>query len=131
MKITEFDRATCRRMEVLITNALNSNPALAEFGLSFKIDGGSFNLQAWTARLEVGIVGVDAAKKSFETYAPLVGLKPSDHGRKVIIGEREYELVGIQPGRPRYPIQARRVGDGRMFKFERERVIAAMGRDRG
>ena len=45
------------------------------------------------------------------------GLKQSDLGRKEIIAGIKYELVGLAPRSPKFPILAKRVDNGITYKF--------------
>lgn len=75
----------------------------------------------------VGIPMEDGAlysseKALFEVLAPQFGLKPSDYGRSFSRQGEHYRIVGINPNRPKYPISAERVADGRGYKFPAEHV---------
>jgi len=62
-------------------------------------------------------------KAIFEVLAPHFGLKPTDHGRTFRARDELYRIVAINPNRPKYPIGAERVSDGRGFKFPVESVM--------
>ena len=75
----------------------------------------------------VGIPQKDGAiyspdKAMFEVLAPHFGLNPSDHGRTFRSKGELFRIVAINPNRPKYPISAERVADGRGFKFPAENV---------
>ena len=61
-------------------------------------------------------------KALFEVLAPQFGLEASDYGRTFSRHGERYRIVGINPNRPKYPISAERVADGRGFKFPAENV---------
>lgn len=76
----------------------------------------------------VGIPMEDGAiyspdKAIFEVLAPHFGLKPSDYGRTFRSRDELFRIVAINPNRPKYPISAERVSDGRGFKFPAENVV--------
>jgi hypothetical protein len=78
-------------------------------------------------RFRVGIPMADGAlyapeKTLFEALAPSFGLEPSDYGRTFRTRGELFRLTAINPNRPRYPISAERVADGRGFKFPAEDV---------
>lgn len=61
-------------------------------------------------------------KALFEVLAVHFGLKPSDYGRTFQSQGALFRIVSINPNRPKYPISAERVADGRSFKFTAENV---------
>jgi hypothetical protein len=76
----------------------------------------------------VGIPMPDGAiysleKEMFKVFAPQFGLDPSDYGRTFRMRGDLYKIVSINPNRPKYPISAERVSDGRGFKMPAENVV--------
>ena len=76
----------------------------------------------------VGIPMADGAiyspdKAMFEVLAPHFGLAPSDYGRTFRTRDELFRIVAINPNRPKYPISAERVSDGRGFKFPADNVV--------
>ena len=61
-------------------------------------------------------------KAMFEVLAPHFGLKPSDYGRTFRSKDELFRIVAINLNRPKYPVSAERVSDGRGFKFPAENV---------
>lgn len=81
----------------------------------------------------VGIPQEDGAiyspdKTMFEVLAPHFGLEPSDYGRTFRSKDELFRIVAINPNRPKYPISAERVSDGRGFKFPAENVVMYLQR---
>jgi hypothetical protein len=75
----------------------------------------------------VGIPQEDGAiyspdKAMFKVLAPHFGLEPSDYGRTFRSKDELFRIVAINPNRPKYPISAERVSDGRGFKFPADNV---------
>lgn len=64
----------------------------------------------------------------FEVLAPHFGLEPADHGRTFRSKDELFRIVAINPNRPKYPISAERVADGRGFKFPAENVVMYLQR---
>ena len=76
----------------------------------------------------VGIPMEDGAiysleKEMFKVFAPQFGLEPSDYGRTFKSRDEMFRIVAINPNRPKYPISAERVADGRGFKFPADNVV--------
>lgn len=65
-------------------------------------------------------------KAIFEVLASHFGLKPSDHGRTFRSKDELFRIVAINPNRPKYPISAERIADGRGFKFSAENVVMCL-----
>lgn len=63
-------------------------------------------------------------KLMFEALAGSFGLEPSDYGRTFRTDGHAFRITAINPNRPRYPISAERIADGRGYKFSAENVLA-------
>lgn len=63
-------------------------------------------------------------KALFEVLAPSFGLAPSDYGRAFRTGGEMFRITAINPNRPKYPISAERLADGRSYKFSAENIVA-------
>ena len=63
-------------------------------------------------------------KALFDVLALSFGLEPSDHGRVFRTGGETFRITAINPNRPKYPISAERLADGRGFKFSADNVAA-------
>ena len=84
-----------------------------EFSVGIPMDDGS-------------LYSVDRAL--FEVLAEPFGLKPSDYGRIFRTGGETFRITAINPNRPKYPISAERLADGRGYKFTVENIGSAPGR---
>jgi hypothetical protein len=78
-------------------------------------------------QFHVGIPMADGSlyspdKAMFEVLAPHFGLEPSDHGRLFRSNGEAFRISAINPNRPKYPISAERVADGRGYKFTAENI---------
>ena len=81
----------------------------------------------------VGIPQADGAifspdKAMFEVLAPHFGLEPSDYDRTFRSKDELFRIVAINPNRPKYPVSAERVSDGRGFKFPADDVVMYLQR---
>ena len=63
-------------------------------------------------------------KALFDVLAPSFELDPSDYGRTFRTGGEAFRITAINPNRPKYPISAERLADGRSYKFSAENVAA-------
>ncbi len=96
------------------------------------VEGGELNdidlRHGFDIGFRVGIPMEDGAiyspdKAMFEVLAPHFGLEPSDYGRTFKSRDETFRIVAINPNRPKYPISAERVADGRGFKFPADNVL--------
>ncbi|MEM6943025.1 MAG: hypothetical protein AAF565_04650 [Pseudomonadota bacterium] len=83
-------------------------------------------------RFRVGIPMADgglysAEKALFEALAPSFGLEANDFGRMFRSGGAAFRITAINPNRPKYPISAERIGDGRSYKVSVEDILAYLG----
>lgn len=62
-------------------------------------------------------------KALLEALAGSFGLEPTDYARGFRISGETFRISAINPNRPKYPISAERVADGREYKFTAENVI--------
>lgn len=65
---------------------------------------------------------LDPERTLFEALAEEYGLSPDDFGREFSTGRERFSVAGIDPRRPKYPISATRVPDGKGDKFTAENV---------
>ena len=75
----------------------------------------------------------DPARAKFELFAGNYGLSPADFGREFSTGRETFRIVGIEPRRPKYPINVERQPDRQGFKFTAENVamcLKAMEREK-
>ena len=63
-------------------------------------------------------------KALFEVLAQSFGLEPSDYGRTFRVDGEMFRITAINPNRPKYPISAERLADGRNYKFSADNVAA-------
>lgn len=69
-------------------------------------------------------------KALFEALAGSFGLEPSDYARSFRTGGETFRITAINPNRPKYPISAERVADGRVYKFASEDVAMYLSKSK-
>ena len=131
--ITEFDREMCRAMRRAVERLLKP---LAAHGVEVSLNGGSFGEHHYHLKLTFSTLDEQGEPQreeadNFDILAGRFGLKPDDFHRNFYWKDVEYKLVGIKPRRPRYPIVAYRVHDGRPFKFSASLVQRALASPEG
>jgi hypothetical protein len=65
---------------------------------------------------------LDPDRILFAALAEEFGLSPDDFGREFSTGREKFRVAGIDPRRPKYPISATRIPDGKGYKFTAENV---------
>ena len=102
-----------------------------ELGVSATVGRGSFTESNLTFKIEiadlVGGVAVTKEASAFKVLAPLYGVKPEDLGRTFTFRGEQYELTGLNSRADKFPFKAKRVSDGRGFKFGEEIVKQGLG----
>lgn len=120
-----MDRAALR---AFTTDALAALEQVAtEHNVSIKQGAGRFGETAATVKFEISDISVSGEVLSreaqdFKRLAPQFGLSPEDIGGTFIAGGEQFRITGLKTRRPKNPISADRVKDGRGFKFPADRV---------
>jgi len=70
-------------------------------------------------------------KESFAAAAEQIGLKASDFEREFSAEGQRFRITGIDPRRPKYPISAERLSDGRACKFPADEVVKLLNGQAG
>lgn len=132
MKITKIDRATTRMIASRVEAALAELGR--ELGVKVSYSGGSYDATRANLKISVEVVdgaGVsEAGKRDFTLWAKHYGLAETDLGRTFAFRGTVYEITGINPNAPKFAIQAKRIPDGKPFRFPPEivRPLMALGR---
>lgn len=120
----EVATATQARMAAALADGSFSTGARMQVALkATRYGSGSVSVT-----LEFTEAGVDRAEVDFKRAAHLVGLEPGDYGRIFQLKGQDYAVVGLNLGRPKFPIDIKRVADGKLFKFTESGARAKLGR---
>ena len=132
--IKTLDKAAMRLLRIQIDKDLE---ALSELhGIKLSLGNGSFN--GANGRFELIVAtkqedGMELTKEAvnFKQHAQRYGLMPGDLGREFISGAgRRFILIGLNPGRPKFPIQAKCLDDNKTYKFTEMSVKVALAAQR-
>lgn len=90
-------------------------------GLKFDVGGGQIGatdlvIKVTASSNDASIVE-DQKRRELEIYGRAYGLKGEDYGAEFTSQGHRYRLVGVKPSRPKFPISAERIRDGRCYKF--------------
>lgn len=125
MKIERIGRAEVRILSEAALRAVQT--ALEPYGVKVEIGRCQYS-NGSTGKLAFELVGSGANpdKENFERCAGLIGLQASDYGRTVVLNGTPYRLVGIELGRPKFPLVGERAHDGKRFKLTDTSVRRAL-----
>lgn len=101
--------------EALVQVAANRNVTFESLG--FQYTGTSFIVKLECAEVAPDGKAQTKDRMTFETYAPTFGLSPKDLDEEFISGGERYIITGLNLKARRFPIQVKRVRDGKGFKF--------------
>jgi hypothetical protein len=96
-----------------------------KYGISISYKGGSYARDGGNATIKFEIAAPDATTgealtreaQDFKRFATDYGFEPEDLGTEFTVRGTVYKIAGLKTRRPKYPISAVRVKDGRSFKF--------------
>lgn len=123
MSSIKIDRELIRDFTANAEKALKE---LAEsYGVAITYKGGTFARDGGDATIKYELTAPNpvtgayetAAAKDFAKLAHAFGLKPTDLGTVFTVRGTEYRITGLKATRPKFPICAERVKDGKAFKF--------------
>ena len=130
--ITELTPAACEQVLDLMMQACGR--IAADHGLI--LEGSKWRSELsghfFETRFRVSLPGAAAEerklrKEFFAAAAEHIGLKASDFEREFSVDGDRYWITGIDPRRPKYPISAERVSDGRACKLPIDEVVRLLG----
>jgi len=126
--ITELTPAACEQVLTLMMQAcgrIADDHGLVIDGFQWRSrsDGNAFE-----TGFRVSLPGREGEerkreKEFFAKAAEHLGLKPTDFGREFVDRGERFRITGIDPRRPKYPISAERISDGRACKFPLDEVV--------
>ena len=95
---------------------------------------GSFTSENATLKLEIATIGTDGEAKTkeaidFERYASRYGLSPEDLGTIFVYNGTEYKLIGAKPRSTKYPLLAKNVKSGKVYKVPATAIPSSMGKE--
>ena len=102
-----------------------------KFNVKVNIGGASYTDNDCTVKvgfadvLESGEV-YSREKEDFKKYATSYGLSPEDLGQTFSTNGHEYRISGLSISKPKYPILARRITNGKGYKFTTDQVKLAL-----
>jgi hypothetical protein len=125
----EFTKKTCREFGDQIQNQIQ----IPE-GVEMESAGGTFDGKTFTMKLKFTLT--DCARQSTEelmynSFRHAAGLPEWGFSFRTFDGE-EFVMTDYKPRSPKFPIIARNVVTGKLFKFDVERIkiyLKAMGED--
>jgi hypothetical protein len=120
MKITSFDRATTKALRSSLDNALKGLEN--QFGISIHVGNATFTPDNVTFKVNVATVGesgevMTKEASAFQQLAKFYGLEPEHLFKTFSAAGEQYKIVGLKTKSPKFPILAKRLKDGKTYKF--------------
>lgn len=120
-KIRTISSATIKQINERIHEAVSET--MRELGIDAQTKGMRYsNNVTGQLTLELAVIGENgesAEQVNFNQTAMMFGLKSSDYERRFRYAGQAYQLVGLKPRSPKYPIIGRDIYSGKTFKFPR------------
>ena len=130
MKITEFNKSSCRILGHAIEQALQK--VGEEFGLQLKYKGGSFAANNCTLKIEALIISngtvITREADDFKRYCGLYNLLPEDLGKIITNDGTSFRITGLAMKSHKWPILAVNCHTGKTYKLKEASVQRALGR---
>jgi hypothetical protein len=73
-----------------------------------------------SSKLLIKPIGTDLQLRKFMTYAHFYGCTEADYQREVQSDGHVFKIVDFNPKRPKYPVDAVRVSDGKRYYLNRD-----------
>lgn len=127
--MAESNRQKCRRITDEVAEAI---AAIAEReGLTLKRERSSYTAGGTVTVKFTFESKADKAKKAeyASMDAELLGLPADVIGREFTCNGNMYVVTGLKLSRPKYPVEAERVSNGKGYKFPEDVVKAALARE--
>ena len=128
----KFDAATLYCIGAEIEQAL---AIIADkHGISIRPLGGPYDDTSATIHLQLLVRDsagepITPERAAFARFAQEYGLRPTDLDREFVYNGYRWTVVGLNTGRPKYPILARKKIDGRLYKLTADAVRFALSRE--
>jgi hypothetical protein len=127
-KIQGWDRATAKQAADVIVAALKAAGLEGTMGVSLRYAGGTYGSDTFTVKVALTLAEPSPAAAAARAQdAALLNLPADVVGRTFTAQGTEYKVTGLNIGRPRFPVSADRVRDGKAFKFPVDAVRRGMG----
>jgi hypothetical protein len=122
-----IDRKTCREISAKVQAALEE--AFADTGITVKTGNGTFSPSKFTLKVDFTTMvgGKSNEELEFGRYASRYGLSADDFGKQFSRGGDTYTICGVKPRSSKYPILAKCLSNGKVYKFSADVVKALLG----
>lgn len=117
MKISTFDRKNAAALQAIMLKALEG--VAKEHGVTVSMRGGSLDTSECVFKFAVKANSPEASAANAENQSMILyalGLEGA-LGKRFSFRGTEYEVTGGSLGRHKFPVMAKRVSDGKGFKF--------------
>ena len=126
-KITKLDGKTVQAIIDDLEMALSS--VAEKWGLSLVRKGCTYRDDEMPVPFRLSVSSDEAtsrAERDFSSMAIAIGLQAADFGREFSYAGQQYQICGVKPRSPKYPVLARNVATGKTHKFPASLVADAL-----
>src|SRR3712207_2862548 len=131
--IDRWDRDTVRLFQQEAETAVKA--VASRHGVTLRPVAGRFNPDLYTMKFEVAVAGnpnrVDPEREAWKSHATAFGFKADDLDQYFEFMGKKYQIVGLKPSRPKYPVVAKAVATGKSYKFAAYDVQVGLAVQRG
>lgn len=125
MKVQSFSRDICN--EVMKDVKVAILEALKHYGLSAEFNGGKFDAERFTPKINIVVTNNDGSttsiyEKDFKQYAHVVGLKSDDFNKIFIYNGQKYNISGLKLKSRKFPVIAYNAITKKSYKFNADVV---------
>jgi hypothetical protein len=134
MKITSLDKPTLRVISAAMEKALSA--VGNELGIKITVGNARYEAERASYKIEVATVGTDGTVQSkgvvnFKKLAHMYGLKPEHLGAEITYGGKRYRITGLNPDRFKFPLEVKRIPDGKGFCLPEKAAAALKSKEDG
>lgn len=119
-----FDRTLAREIVNEAEAVLNEH--FKERDIRFERGNASFNPESCKFRLTAIAPGADPGKNDFERHCRRFGLDPDHLGQTFTYCGKAYQIKGLNPKAPKYPVIAKQAATGKSYRFNAEDVASLL-----
>lgn len=133
MKISQFDKVTCRVLQNAVLAAIQS--VADAHGVSVAIAGGKYDSNKFDAKFSftvkdasgktVDVRGIQV-ENDFKQYAELFGLKADDLHREFKHAGSTYKIIGCKPNASKRPIVVQDISTEKRYVMDETTVKACL-----
>jgi len=122
--MTEFNRFAAESLAKSVHKAATA--ALEDGELTVTLGRTRYAHDRVTITLEITAADTNPGQLEFERHAQWLDLPREAYGKRIIVNGVAYDISGLAPRSPKFPILARQVSTGKVYKLTATAVRRAL-----